>query len=72
VYAVCGNDEGTLYSYVSSDDGHTFKRYVIGKYNKDDGTQSWPTMEVATDGSLWAICVDGQKVDADGTPPPTR
>jgi hypothetical protein len=68
VYAVCTNDEGTLYSYVSSDDGHTFKRYTIGTYNKADDTQSWPTVEVAPDGSLWAIYVDGKKTDANGIP----
>src|SRR5205823_8445627 len=50
VYAFCTNDEGTLYSYVSPDDGHTFARYKAGMYAAADSTQSWPTVEVAPDG----------------------
>jgi hypothetical protein len=65
VYAFCGNDEGKLYAYVSSDDGHTFVRHDMGTYNPADGTQSWPTGEVAPDGSLWVLYVDG-KTDANG------
>lgn len=65
VYAFCTNDEGVLYAYVSSDDGHTFVRHVMGSYNAADGTQSWPTGEVAPDGSLWVLYVDGA-TDASG------
>jgi hypothetical protein len=59
VYAFCTNDEGKLYAYVSSDDGQTFVRHDMGTYNAADGTQSWPTGEVAPDGSLWVLYVDG-------------
>jgi hypothetical protein len=65
VYAFCTNDEGKLYSYVSADDGGTWNRYDMGTYNAADGTQSWPTGEVAPDGSLWVLYVDG-KTDAAG------
>jgi hypothetical protein len=65
VYAFCTNDEGKLYAYVSSDDGLTFARHDMGTYNAADGTQSWPTGEVAPDGSLWVLYVDG-KTDANG------
>jgi hypothetical protein len=65
VYAFCTNDEGKLYAYVSSDDGQTFVRHDMGTYNAADGTQSWPTGEVAPDGSLWVLYVDGQ-TDANG------
>src|SRR5438874_7730912 len=65
VYAFCTNDEGKLYAYVSSDDGQTFARYDMGTYNAADGTQSWPTGEVAPDGSLWVLYVDGV-TDASG------
>jgi hypothetical protein len=74
VYAVCGNDgganaaeqaagvnipaKGTLYSYVSADDGKTFERYSIGSYNSADPWATWPTVTVAKDGSLWASYVD--------------
>jgi hypothetical protein len=68
VYAFCTNDEGTLYSYVSSDDGHTFSRYTVGSYNADDGSSSWPTIQVAKDGSVWAMYVDAAAVDGNGVP----
>jgi hypothetical protein len=56
VYAVCGNDVDTVYSFVSADDGKTWKRYVIDEYAKAT-TDSYPTVEVAKDGSLWALHV---------------
>ena len=37
----------------------------MGTYNAADGTQSWPTGEVASDGSLWVLYVDGA-TDATG------
>jgi len=70
VYVVCGNDggsndvftpnnpKGTLYAYVSSNDGVSFERYVIGSYNSTDSTVSWPTVSVAPDGSVWALYTD--------------
>jgi hypothetical protein len=79
VYVVCGNDggsndvftpnnpKGTLYAYVSADDGHTFQRYVVGSYNSTDSTFSWPTVEVAPDGSIWALYVDALAVTDCGT-----
>ncbi len=65
VYAFCTNDAGKLYSYVSADDGQTFNRYDMGTFNAADGTTSWPTGEVAPDGSLWVLYVDGA-TDANG------
>src|SRR5206468_12367667 len=49
-------------------DGKTFKRFDAGTYNGNDGTQSWPTVEVAKDGSVWALYVNGHALDADGIP----
>src|SRR5205823_6184422 len=68
VYAFCTNDNGTLYSYVSADDGATFSRYTVGSYNPNDGSSSWPTIQVAKDGSVYAMYVDANSVDADGVP----
>jgi hypothetical protein len=74
VYAVCTNDggadgaTGTLWAYVSADDGHTFSRYRIGGYNALDSTSSWPTVVVAADGSVWALYVDATTLDADDLP----
>jgi hypothetical protein len=65
IYAICTNDEGKLYSYVSSDDGRSFLRYPIANYNSDDPYQYWPTAEVAPDGSIWALYLDAN-TDADG------
>ena len=74
VYVVCGNDggsndvytannpKGTLYAYVSSNDGVSFERYVVDKYNSTDSTFSWPTVSVAPDGSIWALYVDAKQV----------
>jgi hypothetical protein len=59
VYAFCTNDEGKLYSYVSPDNGATWSRYDAGTYNAADAESSWPTVEVAKDGSIWALYVDG-------------
>ncbi|HEU0130714.1 MAG TPA: sialidase family protein [Mycobacteriales bacterium] len=74
LYAVCGNDggadaveqaagvnipaKGTLYAYVSADDGKTFERYTIGSYNGADPWATYPTVQVAKDGSIWAAYVD--------------
>ena len=68
MYAFCTNDDGTLYSYVSSDDGHSFQRYTVGSYNAHDGSSSWPTETVARDGSVWAMYVDANAVDGNGLP----
>ena len=73
IYVVCGNDggsndvftpnnpKGTLYAYVSSNDGASFERYVVGSYDSTDSTFSWPTVSVAPDGSIWALYVDAKQ-----------
>jgi len=76
VYAVCTDDagaddtvhnagdsgytKGTLYSYVSPNDGKTWYRYPIAHYNGRDAWTSWPTAQVAKDGSLWMSYLDGE------------
>jgi hypothetical protein len=75
VYALCTNDAGaddeihapgdagytvgTLYAYVSPDDGKTWYRYKAGNYNARDSWTSYPTIQVAKDGSLWGSYLDG-------------
>ena len=68
VYTACTNDGGQLYSYVSTDDGRSFRRYDMGTYNDADGTQSWPTIEVAPDGTVWVLYVDSNDVGDGGIP----
>ena len=75
VYAVCTNDggaddevhsagdagydKGLLYSFVSPNDGKTWYRYTIAKYNAHDSWSSYPTVQVAKDGSVWMSYLDG-------------
>ena len=68
VYVACTNDGGKLYSYVSTDDGRTFQRYDMGAYNNADGTQSWPTIQVAPDGTVWVLYVDSNDIGDGGIP----
>ena len=80
VYVFCTNDGGsddvigdvnpvgTLWSYVSADDGQTFSRYKAGEYKALDTTTSWPTVVVAPDGSVWALYVDAAALDANNNP----
>jgi hypothetical protein len=56
LYVVCGNDEDKLYSYVSNDDGKSWKRYDMGSY-VPASTDSYPTVEVAKDGTIYALHV---------------
>jgi len=70
VYAVCNNDGGgndlttgadavgNIYAYVSANDGQSFGRYLIDHYKAMDSSNSWPTVNVARDGSIWALYVD--------------
>lgn len=68
VYALCTNDGGKLYSYVSTDDGRSWSRYDIGTYNDADATQSWPVVEVGPDGTVWGLYVDSNDVGDGGVP----
>jgi len=59
-----GFTAGTLYSYVSADDGATWKRHRIDSYNSDlpgggeTNDINWPQVVVAKDGSLYALFND--------------
>lgn len=56
VYVLCGNDNDTLYSFVSPDRGKTWSRYVIGTYLTAT-LDSYPTLEVGKDCSIYALHV---------------
>ena len=62
VVVFCGNDEGKLFSYVSTDDAQSWRRYPASEYNGNDDTQSYPTVEFAKDGSIWALYVDADEL----------
>ena len=72
VYAACTNDAGLLYSYVSTDDGQSWQRYNMGTYNDGDGTQSYPSIQVAPDGTVWVLYVDSDDVGEGGIPNTNR
>jgi len=61
--SACGNDTSSVYSYVSSDDGRHWQRYTIDDYMPAN-TDSYPTVVVANDGSIWALHVSKNEDDA--------
>jgi hypothetical protein len=79
VYVACTNfgldqltgTPGKLYTYVSVDDGDSWVRYDMGSYNKDDLTQTYPSVVVAPNGFVYVLYVDGVGVD-DSTGIPAR
>ncbi len=53
---------GTLWSYVSADDGRTWTRFKAGSYNSDlpsgantNGDITWPSVTVARNGDVYAL-----------------
>jgi hypothetical protein len=78
VYVACTNDggvegpldvphgRGTLWAYVSEDDGLSYARYRIGDYNADAETFDWPLIAVGPNGDVWVLHVDADKVRLDG------
>ena len=53
---------GTLWSYVSADDGKTWKRYAVDSYNSNlpsgantNGDITWPEVTVASNGYVYAL-----------------
>jgi hypothetical protein len=72
VYAFCGNDSGRLYSFVSADDGATWNRYAVGEYTQaGGGWESFPTLQVLPNGTVWGFYLDPQNVTA-GIPSAAR
>jgi len=55
---------GTLYSFVSADDGATWQRYKVDSYNSDlpgggaTNDINWPQVVVAKDGTIYALFND--------------
>ena len=78
MYVVCTNDggeqgltetphgEGTLWAYVSADDGKSYARYRVGQYNADAETFDWPLVAVGPNGDVWVLHVDADKVKRSG------
>jgi hypothetical protein len=65
-----GFTAGTLWSYVSADDGKTWKRYKAGTYNSDlpsgantSGDITWPAVTVASNGYVYALFANPTSVN---------
>ena len=77
-YVACTNDGdaqgplefpvsiGTLWAYVSEDDGGTYSRYPIGTYNAEAETFDWPLVTVAPNGDVYVLHVDAGVVSGSG------
>ena len=54
-----GYTVGTLWSYVSADDGASWKRYRVDSYNSNfsaaTGDITWPSIKVASNGYVYAL-----------------
>jgi hypothetical protein len=50
-----GFEKGILWSYVSADDGHTWRRYKMGGYRANDPWTTYPSVTVAKDGTVYAL-----------------
>ena len=50
-----GYEKGTLWSYVSRDDGRTWSRFKVGGYDARDGISTYPWVSVAPDGTVYAL-----------------
>jgi hypothetical protein len=67
LYVVCASATapGTVWAYVSSDDGHSFERHEAGTtYAADEPSSSWPGVAVSPDGTVWALHVEHAAANA--------
>lgn len=69
-----GYTVGTLWSYVSADNGATWKRYFVDHYNSNfsasSGDITWPSVKVAKNGYVYALFTN--PVSANGVKTGTR
>jgi hypothetical protein len=50
-----GFENGTLWSYVSKDDGKSWSRFRMGDYDARDGISTYPWVSVGKDGTVYAL-----------------
>jgi hypothetical protein len=62
-----GYTQGTLWSYVSKDDGKTWNRYRMGSYNAKDAVSTYPSVSIAKDGTVYAL-YNESKTNSAGDP----
>jgi hypothetical protein len=62
-----GYTKGTLWSYVSKDDGKTWSRFKMGGYDAKDGISTYPSVSIAKDGTVYAL-YNESKTNSSGDP----
>lgn len=55
-----GFEKGSLYSYVTNDNGKTWNRFTMGSYTAKDPWSTYPSVAVAKNGTVYALFVDHQ------------
>jgi hypothetical protein len=66
LYVVCPNNgdgngkTGTLWSFVSKDDGRNWSRFRMGAFDQTK-PMSWPTIAVGNDGSVYVMYTQGRE-----------
>ena len=58
---------GTLYAFASHDDGRTWTRSRMGKYDATDRVATYPSVAIGPDGTIYALYSEN-KTDANGAP----
>jgi hypothetical protein len=62
-----GYTNGTLWSYVSKDDGKTWNRFRMGRYDAKDAVSTYPSVSVGADGTVYAL-YNESKTNSSGNP----
>lgn len=57
-----GFEKGTLWAYVSADDGRTWMRHQMGTYSAGDPWTTYPSVTVGRDGTVYALYNDNKHV----------
>ncbi|HVF19066.1 MAG TPA: hypothetical protein VNA14_02350 [Mycobacteriales bacterium] len=59
IVIACLDGNGTLYAYVSIDDGKTFERYAVSRYVANDPNPGRPSVTIARDGTIHVLISEG-------------
>lgn len=62
-----GFEKGKLWSYVSGDDGRTWRRYQMGGYDATDSWSTYPSVAVAKDGTVYALYAETTRKKCSGS-----
>ncbi|HVE64208.1 MAG TPA: sialidase family protein [Mycobacteriales bacterium] len=68
----CLDGLGTVFAFLSTDDGETFDRFPVGRYDTRDGSPGVPSATFAPDGSVHVLIADPVAFSATGAPTASR